>query len=424
MAHIMKEQGRAWLQLVTRKSRAADGLGQDKWSAPVGGPGGQQTMNRFFAGIIDSTLREGEQAPGVTFSRRDRTTLVRDLVRLGVDEIELGIAAPANDHIPALVNRARQDGGNRCRLGLWCRCRPEDIRFAARCRPDVLSLSMPVSDLHIHQRLRRNRAWVAETVAASVRRALDLGIPRVAVGLEDGSRADTEFLLRVAAIARAAGAFRVRLADTVGICSPASLAGLVRRLRENVDIEIGVHCHNDFGMATANSIAALEAGAGSLDATVLGIGERAGNCRLEEVIGFLALQRGCRRYRPELLPGLCRRVARAGGLTIAENHPLVGARLFTCETGLHQHGLAVNPATYEPYDPGRVGAERKLLFGLKTGTRAVHLHLARQGIELTGPQLRRLVSSVRALGRTVDEKQLLLLAGRQAKTPRKSPQPS
>ncbi len=370
-----------------------------------------------FAGIIDSTLREGEQAPGVRFSRQQRTALVRTLAHIGVEEIELGIAAPGYNHLPDLVSEARQLAGERCRLGLWSRCRPEDIRFAARCRPDVLSLSVPVSDLHISQRLQKDRAWVRETVAASIRQALDLGIPRVAAGLEDGSRADPEFLVQVAGIAEQAGAFRVRLADTVGICSPAAITALVRRLGNSVRIAIGVHCHNDFGMATANSVAALEAGADWLDATVLGIGERAGNCRLEEVIGFLALQRDCSRYRTDLLPGLCRRVAAAAGMTIAGNHPLVGSSLFTCETGLHQHGLAVNPMTYEPYDPCRVGARRQLLFGLKTGTRAIHLQLARRGVNLSEQQLRRLVSSVRALGESVDEEQLLRLACRQAELP-------
>ncbi len=369
-------------------------------------------MNRWFSGIIDSTLREGEQAPGVHFSARDRISLVRALARVGVDEIELGIATPVHGHLPGLVRRARRIAGDRCRLGLWSRCRRQDIRFAARCRPDVLSLSIPVSDLHIGQRLRKDRSWVLETVADSVRLALELGIPRVALGLEDGSRADVDFLLQVAGTAERNGAFRVRLADTVGICSPGELGALIRLLRERIGIGIGVHCHNDFGMATANSVAALEAGANWADATVLGLGERAGNCRLEEMIGFLALRRGSDRYRPELLPGLCRDVAAAAGLTIAPNHPLVGPGLFTCETGLHQHGLAVNPATYEPYEPCRVGAERRLRFGLKTGTRAIRLHLASQGIELTDPQLRHLVSAVRTMGRALDTEQLLRLAGR------------
>ncbi len=369
-------------------------------------------MNSNFSGIIDSTLREGEQAPGVRFCCRDRTALIRALLAVGVDEIELGIASPANDHIPGLMAETRRLAEGGCRLALWSRCRPEDIAFAARCRPDVLSLSIPVSDLHISQRLRRDRAWVLRTVAASIHRARSLGMERVALGLEDGSRADQDFLLQVAETAATSGAFRVRLADTVGICSPGAITALVRKLRGTVDIDIGVHCHNDFGMATANSIAALEAGAAWLDATVLGIGERAGNCRLEEVIGFLALQQGSNRYRPEQLPSLCRLLAGAAGLTIAGNHPLVGRELFTCETGLHQHGLAVNPATYEPYDPGRVGAQRQLLFGLKTGTRAIHLQLASQGIELSQRQLQHLVSSVRAGGEPLDREQLLLLASR------------
>jgi homocitrate synthase NifV len=360
--------------------------------------------------IIDTTLREGAQAPGVCFTAAARLRIVAGLAQVGVDEIELGAASPLHDWLPELVKEARALTAASCRLALWCRCKDEDIAFAASCQPDVLSLSIPVSDRHIRERIGKDRSWVRETLRRSIRQAVSLGIPYISVGLEDASRAELAFVLELATIAEASSAGRIRLADTVGICSPGSMAGLVQAVTGAVGLAVGVHCHNDFGMATANSIAALEAGASSLDAAALGLGERAGCCRLEEAVGYLALVQGQHRYTPEHLPALCRAVAEAAGREIAASHPLVGADIFTCESGLHQHGLAINPATYEPYPPERVGGTRTLRFGGKTGFRAVALHLAKHGLHLEEGEIRRLVSQLRAGSGMFSEGELLRFA--------------
>ncbi|MCI5191867.1 MAG: hypothetical protein D3915_01900 [Candidatus Electrothrix sp. AU1_5] len=360
--------------------------------------------------IIDSTLREGEQAPGVVFTEATRRSIITGLHRVGIDEIELGVAATVYAHLPGLVREARRITDNACRLALWCRCRQEDITFAASCTPDVVSLSIPVSDNHIQERLKKDKAWVKTTLACSVQQALALGIPYVSVGLEDASRADIDFLVAVAKTAAEQGAARIRLADTVGICSPGRMAELVSTVQKVTKLPVGVHCHNDFGMATANSVAALEAGAKFLDATVLGIGERAGNCRLEEAVGYLSLVREQIRYRPELLPELCQTVATATGKGIADNHPLIGSAIFTCESGLHQHGLSINPSIYEPYAPERVGGARKLRFGRKTGTKAIQLQLRKAGIRLNEMQIHSLVCHVRSNGHVLNKEQLLRLA--------------
>lgn len=360
--------------------------------------------------IIDTTLREGAQAPGVCFTAAARRKIIAGLALVGVDEIELGAASPLHGWLPELVMEARALTAASCRLALWCRCKDEDIAFAAACQPDVLSLSIPVSDRHIRERLGKDRAWVRETLIRSIGQAVSLGIPYISVGFEDASRAESAFVLEAAKTAERSGAWRVRLADTVGICSPGSMAALVQAVTGAVGLPVGVHCHNDFGMATANSIAALEAGADCLDAAVLGLGERTGCCRLEEAVGYLALAQGCRCYKPEHLPALCRTVAEAAGREIAASHPLVGADIFTCESGLHQHGLAVNPATYEPYPPERVGGRRTLRFGGKTGFRAVALHLERHGLHLEDSALRRLVSQLRAGAGVFSEGELLSFA--------------
>ena len=360
--------------------------------------------------LIDSTLREGEQTPGVLFTGKNKYNIIEGLCRVGIDEIELGIATPVNTYLPRLVKEARKRTAGSCRLSLWCRCKAEDIAFAATCSPDLLALSIPVSDPHIQERLGKDRAWISRTLAASIQQALAAGIPAVSVGMEDASRADRDFLCATAKIAEQHGATRIRLADTVGICSPARMTTLVRTLKEAAALPLAVHCHNDFGMATANSVAALEAGADSLDATVLGLGERAGNCRLEEVVGYLALVLGEKRYHPEFLPELCRLVAETAGRDIADNHPLVGSSIFTCESGLHQHGLTVNPDMYEPYAPERVGGTRRLCFGKKTGAGAVRMQLRKAGLRLDEMQIKDLVRRIRSGGQVLNQEQLLRFA--------------
>lgn len=332
--------------------------------------------------IIDSTLREGEQTPGVRFSQEDRCAVIEQLCQVGIEEIELGIASEKNTHLPELFNLARDiiaKSGTAQQLGLWCRCLEEDIDFAASCRPDVLSLSIPASDLHISERLRKDRKWILDTLQTAAAQAKDAGIPFLSLGLEDATRADPAFLCQLANTAAGCGIQRLRLADTVGIASPATITSLVQMIRRQSGLPCGVHTHNDFGMATANAIAAIDAGASSIDATVLGLGERAGNCRLEEAAAFLCLQKGKERYQINLLSRLCQTISKAAGITIAGNHPIVGAAIFTCETGLHLHGLTVNPDTYEPYPPDKVGATRALRFGHKSGKRAIANHLAALG---------------------------------------------
>jgi homocitrate synthase NifV len=185
---------------------------------------------------------------------------------------------------------------------------------------------------------------------------------------------------------------------------------LVQTIKRAAALPVAVHCHNDFGMATANAIAALEAGANYLDATVLGLGERAGNSRLEEITGYLAFILNNKKYHPEFLPKLCQFVAQTTEKKIADNHPLVGSAIFTCETGLHQHGISINPNIYEPYAPERIGGKRELRFGEKTGTRAVQLQLDQAGLQLNEVQIKNVVSRVRSANQTLNQQQLLRFA--------------
>jgi len=361
-------------------------------------------------GLVDSTLREGSQTVGVAFSLEQKVAIAGHLVRVGVEEVEVGVASPLDRELPDLVARCRKEA-EVSRLSLWCRCREEDIACALRLTPEVLSLSVPVSDLHIAAKLGLERAAVAEMVAKSIAKAR-AAVPYVSLGLEDATRAEPAFLREIIAVACAIGVDRIRLADTVGVATPGSIAALVRELRSNFKVEIGVHMHNDFGMATANAIAALEAGAHWADVTVLGLGERAGNSRLEEVAGYLALQ-GTRPYETTLFSDLARLAADCSGRTIEPHQPVIGAGIFACETGLHLAGLAKDPRTYEPYEPILVGARRQLSYGAKVGRQGVAERLRQLGLHCQEAQLGRLAEAFRGqcldLGRPLHDREVLQL---------------
>ena len=344
--------------------------------------------------IIDTTLREGEQTPGVAFHMTEKLRIVDGLAAIGVDEVELGIASVLTRDIDRLLLSCR----NRhpaLSLSLWSRCRPEDISVARLLRPDILSLSIPVSDLHLEQRLGKDRDWARRQMIEAIAMTLDAGI-KVSIGFEDATRAETGFLTEMATMAAQAGATRIRLADTVGICSPGRMSGLIETVKRFVgNCALAVHTHNDFGMATANAVAAFEAGASWADATVLGLGERAGCARLEELAGYLALEKGRKNLAPEQLKNLAEYVAGRISCSIDPARPLIGSRIFTCETGLHLQGLQRNPTTYEPYPPEYVGAERSLHYGSKCGRRAFTERLSQLGCHLNREQINRRISSLR-----------------------------
>ncbi|MGB3212935.1 MAG: hypothetical protein WBB19_19695 [Desulforhopalus sp.] len=320
--------------------------------------------------IIDTTLREGEQTPGLLFTLTEKKRILDGLVDVGVTEAELGISSKLHSCTGPLVNYCRMNHPT-LQLSLWSRCRKEDIDHAAQIQPDILALSVPVSDIHLQDRLHKDRSWAKNIMAASIDFARQRGLP-VSIGFEDATRSDPTFLIDMARTAEKHGAARIRIADTVGIASPSRFADLVASVKRSLSsCQLAVHTHNDFGMATANAIAALEAGASFVDGVILGLGERTGCARLEEIVGFLSLAKGLSWLKPEFLKPLAHFVADISGKSIAGNRPIIGDDIFTCETGLHLQGLQNKPHTYEPFGPERVRAERKLLFGSKSGRRAI-----------------------------------------------------
>ncbi len=331
--------------------------------------------------LLDTTLREGEQTVGVNFTLEQKTEIIDGLARVGISEIEIGVASPLSRNLPEIIAHCRNRHPT-LKTSLWCRCKEEDIAYAATIAPDVLSLSMPVSDLLLSKKLCKDRKWAEKTLRSTIRLAHAEGF-NISVGFEDATRADSSFLMLMSALARDAGAFRIRVADTVGIATPIQLVSLIKDLTKTVDgCEIAVHTHNDFGMATANAVSALESGANWADVTILGLGERSGCARLEEVAGYLGILRSSTQLHVEHLKSLSEYVSRIIGKNIEDSRPLIGKKIFACETGLHLHGLQIDHTTYEPFPPEKVGASRHLIYGAKCGRKALRLKLADLGREI------------------------------------------
>lgn len=241
---------------------------------------GDQHMTKDVI-IVDTTLRDGEQAAGIAFSAAEKITIAKMLDQTGIPQIEAGIPAMGREEqevIRTIVNL-----GLRSRLLTWNRLNLGDIKASIDCGIKFIHISAPVSDIHIHYKLRKSRAWVLENVKKAVCYARSAGCS-VSVGAEDASRADFGFLMKFSDIAWREGAERLRYADTLGILDPFTTCERIKRLVDATGLDIEIHAHNDFGMATANTLAAIKGGARFISTTVNGIGERAGNAPMEEVV--------------------------------------------------------------------------------------------------------------------------------------------
>lgn len=345
--------------------------------------------------LIDSTLREGEQCFGVYFPLQAKKDILARLARLGVEEVELGVAG--RDAALAELAAWGKSLPDRPALSVWAACREGDLRAAAALTPDRLHIGLPVSDPHITTRLGLDRESLLGLLRATIGLARDMGFPYVSLGLEDASRADPAFVLRAATAARDAGAARVRLSDTVGVWNPLAVAERVAALREalGADVALGLHCHNDFGLGTGNALAGLMAGADFADASVLGLGERAGLAATEELVAYLALRMD-QPYDLAEIPGLCQAVAQAAGVAIPPRKAIAGHGLFACETGLHLHALAKDPTLFEPFAPETLGLRRTSALGKKSGRAAVAAQALALGLDPARLDLEALVGRIRA----------------------------
>ncbi len=347
--------------------------------------------------ISDTTLRDGEQAAGVVFSPQEKIQIARMLDEIGVSELECGIPAMGRDEQRTL--RKLVDLNLNARLLTWNRALIPDIQASLACGITAVDLSISASDIHIRYKMRSSRKQVKEQLKTALGFAKDQGL-YVCIGAEDAGRADMNFLLELLTVAENLGADRFRFCDTLGLLDPFTTFDKISTLARHCSIDLEVHTHNDLGMATANAIAGARAGATYISTTVNGLGERAGNAALEEVV--MALKHACGRdprIRTRRLVELSRLVATASGRKVPEWKAVVGEKVFSHESGLHTDGVLKHAANYEGYDPADVGLARHLVVGTHSGRSGLKKRLEHLGIPCRDTDLGPLLQRVRLLAR-------------------------
>jgi homocitrate synthase NifV len=331
--------------------------------------------------IDDTTLRDGEQTAGVVFSNEEKVRIACLLDEVGVHQIEVGIPAMGGDEKETITHIVGL--GLSASILAWNRAVRSDLEHSIDCGVDAVAISMSASDIHIEHKLQKSRQWVLDQIRSCVAFAKQHDL-YVSVNAEDASRADLEFLLRFCQAAKEEGADRLRFCDTLGILDPFDTYNVISLLKKQGGLDIEMHTHDDFGMATANALAGIKAGATYVNTTVNGLGERAGNAALEEVVmalkhlGKVDVGMHTTRFRE-----LSEYVAAASARTIPAWKSIVGTNVFAHESGIHADGVIKNPLNYEAFAPEDVGLERQIVVGKHSGSRTVYRKFQEFGLDLS-----------------------------------------
>jgi 2-isopropylmalate synthase len=347
--------------------------------------------------IFDTTLRDGEQSPGFSMNRDEKLLLARQLEQLGVDIIEAGFPIASPGDLEAVRAVAGEVKGSR--VAALARARREDVDAALRALEPAakprLHVFLATSDLHLKHKLRITRSEALEQVAKMVRYGAE-HCEEVEFSAEDASRSDIAFLCSVSLAAVQAGARILNLPDTVGYTTPEEMAEIFRAVARHIsaypDVILSAHCHNDLGLAVANSLAAIAAGARQVECTINGIGERAGNASLEEIVVALHVRQvrfaAATNIALDKIYSTSRLLTSITGVSVPPNKAVVGANAFAHEAGIHQDGILKNPLTYEIIVPEKVGVPaRRLVLGKHSGRNALRARLEELGYETTDAEL-------------------------------------
>lgn len=351
-----------------------------------------------YVRFLDTTLRDGEQTPGVALRPEEKLIIAMKLEDLGVDSIEAGYPSVSEGEFKSVKMIGKEI--TESEVIALSRSNKADIDKVIDADLKAIHLFIATSDIHMKYKLRMSRSQVIETAVNAVEYAKSHGLT-VEFSAEDATRSDLNFLIQVFQSVVDAGADRLDIADTVGVMWPSRMMNLVKTIKSRVrgNYLLSVHCHDDFGMAVANSVAAIEAGADQAHGTVNGVGERAGNAALEEVASAVKFLLGYdTRIRFNKIKDVSDTVSRFFKIPVPPNKAIVGINAFSHESGIHVHGILSNPQTYEPIDPTMVGMSRRIVLGKHSGRHSVEYALKMMGIEPSSELVARILQRIKELG--------------------------
>lgn len=360
--------------------------------------------------IFDTTLRDGEQAPGIALSSDDKVRIASALDDLGIDIMEAGFAVSSDIERETLKTIGGM--GLKCQVLSLARCVQKDVDAVLDTGLDAIHVFIATSDLHMKYKLKMTPDQVVDRAVETIQYCRDHGLD-VMFSCEDATRTDLGFMKRICTAAQDAGASSINLPDTVGVIIPQGMAYIVSEMKKVLKVPISMHCHNDMGLAVANTLAGVEAGAEICQVTVNGIGERTGNAALEEVAVNLFANYGIQTVDMSKLGPTSKLVERITGFPIAYNKPIVGRNAFAHESGIHVHGVMANTLTYEPFKPELVGEERHIVIGKHSGEHSVRGRLEELNVKFPEehmPELMETIKEIAVGGKQIDDAELVAIA--------------